>query len=85
MRVPELREKFRGLLGAGAKPFECVGEVNECRAAVQLAARRADRADDALLQELAAEVSTWPDAPSAAEADAMLAPVGVNFIPAAFR
>jgi hypothetical protein len=85
LRAPELREKFRGLLGAGAKPFECVGEVNECRAAVQLAAQRADRADDALLQELAAEVSTWPDAPSAVEADAMLAPVGVNFIPAAFR
>ena len=38
-----LAGKFRSLLGAGAKPFECVGEVTECRAAVLLAARRADR------------------------------------------
>src|SRR6202035_5774799 len=37
---PALAGKFRALLGAGAKPFECVGEVNECRAAVLLAARR---------------------------------------------
>ena len=44
---PALAGKFRALLGAGAKPFECVGEVNECRAAVLLAARRADRAGSA--------------------------------------
>jgi len=30
---PGLAAKFRSLLGAGAKPFECVGEVAECRAA----------------------------------------------------
>src|SRR4029077_10884817 len=42
---PALKPKFRSLLGAGAKPFECVGEVTECRAAVLLAARRDDRAD----------------------------------------
>ena len=36
---PGLAAKFRALLGAGAKPFECVGEVSECRAAVLLAAR----------------------------------------------
>ena len=41
---PRLAAKFRSLLGAGAKPFECVGEVTECRAAVLLAARREDRA-----------------------------------------
>jgi UDP-N-acetyl-alpha-D-muramoyl-L-alanyl-L-glutamate epimerase len=81
----ELAPKFRALLGAGAKPFECVGEVNECRAAVQLAARREDRAGDALLAELAAEVASWPDAPTAADADAMLHPVGRNFIPPAYR
>src|ERR1700761_8492708 len=82
---PELAPKFRALLGAGAKPFECVGEVNECRAAVQLAARREDRAGDTLLAELAAEVASWPDAPTTADADAMLRPVGRNFIPAAYR
>ncbi len=82
---PELAGKFRALLGAGAKPFECVGEVSECRAAVLLAARRDDRAGDALLAELALEVAAWPDAPSAADAVAMLAPVGENFIPAGYR
>ena len=82
---PGLAAKFRSLLGAGAKPFECVGEVTECRAAVLLAARRADRTGAALLQELAAEVAGWPDAPSDADAAAMLRPVGQNFIPAGYR
>jgi UDP-N-acetyl-alpha-D-muramoyl-L-alanyl-L-glutamate epimerase len=85
---PALAGKFRALLGAGAKPFECVGEVSECRAAVLLAARREDRADgvgSALLQELAVEVTGWPDAPSAADAAAMLTPVAANFIPAGYR
>ena len=82
---PGLREKFRALLGAGAKPFECVGEVNECRAAVLLAARRPDRAQDPLLAELAAEVGQWPDAPSQDDAAAMLAPVGDSFVPGAYR
>ena len=68
--------RFRALLGAGTKPFECVGEVDECRAAVLLAARRADRAGTGLLQDLAAEVAGWPDAPSAADAAAVLAPAG---------
>ena len=54
---PGLAAKFRSLLGAGAKPFECVGEVTECRAAVLLAARRDDRASTSLLQQLAAEVA----------------------------
>jgi UDP-N-acetyl-alpha-D-muramoyl-L-alanyl-L-glutamate epimerase len=80
-----LREKFRALLGAGAKPFECVGEVNECRAAVLLAARRQDRADDPMLPQLAAEVSQWPDAPSADDSEAMLRPVGESFVPDAYR
>ncbi len=82
---PGLAGKFRALLGAGAKPFECVGEVSECRAAVLLAARRDDRAGHALLAELALEVAAWPDAPSAADAVAMLAPVDENFIPAGYR
>ncbi|MGH3160687.1 MAG: hypothetical protein ACRDOC_02285 [Streptosporangiaceae bacterium] len=82
---PALAVKFRSLLGAGAKPFECVGEVTECRAGVLLAARRDDRADSTLLQELAAEVASWPDAPSQAETAAMLEPVGRNFIPDRYR
>ena len=84
---PGLAGKFRSLLGAGAKPFECVGEVTECRAAVLLAARRATGPGLApgLLQELAAEVAGWLDAPSDADAAAMLQPVGQNFIPAGYR
>ena len=82
---PALKPKFRSLLGAGVKPFECVGEVTECRAAVLLAARRDDRARSAFLQELAAEVAGWPDAPSEAEIAAMLRPVGRNFIPDRYR
>ncbi|MGH3255894.1 MAG: hypothetical protein ACRDOU_10995 [Streptosporangiaceae bacterium] len=81
---PGLVAKFRALLGAGAKPFECVGEVSECRAAV-LAAHRDDRADTGLLQELAREVASWPDAPGEAQAAAMLRPVGQNFVPAGYR
>jgi len=82
---PALAAKFRSLLGAGAKPFECVGEVTECRAAVLLAARRDDRADTTLLRELAAEVAAWPDAPSEAEIAALLQPVGRSFVPDRFR
>jgi UDP-N-acetyl-alpha-D-muramoyl-L-alanyl-L-glutamate epimerase len=82
---PALKPTFLSLLGAGAKPFECVGEVTECRAAVLLAARRDDRAGSALLRELAAEVESWPDAPSEAEIAAMLRPVGRNFIPDRYR
>jgi UDP-N-acetyl-alpha-D-muramoyl-L-alanyl-L-glutamate epimerase len=82
---PDLAGKFRALLGAGAKPWECVGEVSECRAAILLAARRGDRAGCGLLQELAAEVAGWPDAPTDADAAAMLAPTSENFIPAGYR
>jgi hypothetical protein len=84
LETPELAPKFRTLLGSGTKPFECVGEVNECRAAVLLAARRPDRAGSALLQELAAEVAGRPDSPSEAEIAAMRRPVGENNIPAAY-
>jgi len=81
---PELKPKFATLLGSGTKPFECVGEVNECRAAVVLAAARADRKSTTLLQELAAEITGRPDAPTPAEIAAMKHPVGANFVPAAY-
>ena len=81
---PELKPKFQTLLGSGTKPFECVGEVNECRAAVVLAASRPDRAETTLLQELAAEITGRPDAPTTAEIEAMRHPVGASFVPAAY-
>jgi hypothetical protein len=81
---PELKPKFDALLGTGTKPFECVGEITECRAAVVLAARRADRAATPLLQELAAEITGRPDAPTEAEIEAMRHPVGSSFVPAEY-
>jgi hypothetical protein len=84
---PALAGRFRALLGDAdlSKPFECVGEVNECRAAVLLAADRPDRAGqgsgDALLDQLAAEVRSLPDQPST---DGLLHPVGEHFIPASY-
>jgi hypothetical protein len=77
----ELKPKFETLLGSGTKPFECVGEVSECRAAVLLAAARPDRAGTGLLKELAAEAAGRPDAPTAAEIEAMRHPVGEGFVP----
>jgi hypothetical protein len=55
---PSLRGPFRILLGLTAepKPFECVGDADECRAAVLLAAARPDRASSTMLQALAVEV-----------------------------
>jgi UDP-N-acetyl-alpha-D-muramoyl-L-alanyl-L-glutamate epimerase len=78
---PSLAGRFRALLGTSAdsKPFECVGEVGECRAAALLAARRADRAATALLHTLAAELPGEP--PAAAD---LLRPVGEHAIPDAY-
>ena len=77
---PALAGKFRSLLGDVdlSKPFECVGEVNECRAALLLADERADRARFPLLHELAAEVRALPGRPST---EGLLQPVGEHFIP----
>ena len=75
---PSLTGRFRGLLGDDlvTKPFECVGEVTECRAAVQHAAARPDRADNAMLRELDAEVERQ-------DLRAFLRPMGPHAIPAA--
>ena len=77
---PALAGRFRALLGDTdlSKPFECVGEVNECRAALLLADDRGDRGAFPLLHELAAEVRALPAQPSA---DGLLQPVGEHFIP----
>ena len=77
---PALAGKFRSLLGDVdlSKPFECVGEVNECRAALLLADQRADRAGFPLLHELAAEVRALPGRPST---EGLLQPIGEHFIP----
>ncbi|HEY5987493.1 MAG TPA: hypothetical protein VIV12_14135, partial [Streptosporangiaceae bacterium] len=78
---PSLADRFRSLLGTSAdsKPFECVGEVGECRAAAVLAASRPDRAATPLLHLLTAEIPAEP----AAVAD-LLRPVGEHAIPDAY-
>jgi UDP-N-acetyl-alpha-D-muramoyl-L-alanyl-L-glutamate epimerase len=76
---PALTGRFQALLGtsAAAKPFECVGDIGECRAAAVLAAARPDRAGDVLLPTLAGQ---FPP-PSAAAIDALLRPAGEHWIP----
>ena len=77
---PALADRFRALLGTseGSKPFECVGEVNECRAAALLAAQRPDRAGTKLLQVLAAELDgVGGQIPAAA----LFRPLSEHFIP----
>jgi hypothetical protein len=78
-----LAERFRTLLGtsAGARPFECVGDIDESRAALLLAARRPDRAGPGLLQTLAAELAGYPAPPDPA---VLLAPIGAHFIPESY-
>jgi len=80
---PDLAERFRTLLGTSAvsKPFECVGDVGECRAATQLAAVRPDRASTQLLQVLAGELSGLAGTPAP---DTLLQPMGEHFIPDAY-
>jgi UDP-N-acetyl-alpha-D-muramoyl-L-alanyl-L-glutamate epimerase len=79
----ELAGRFRTLLGTSpaSKPFECVGEVSECRAAALLAAQRPDRREDKLLKALASELGRQP---GLLEATDLLRPIGRHFIPDAY-
>lgn len=79
-----LLPRFQALVDtSGAlKPWECVGEVNECRAAVALASRRVDRTDTPVLQALADQLGER--LPSAAEIDTLMHPVGEHFVPDAY-
>jgi UDP-N-acetyl-alpha-D-muramoyl-L-alanyl-L-glutamate epimerase len=86
-----LSSNFRALVGTGGpRPFECVGDEEECRGAAVLAAGRPDRAGTAPLQALAADVRAatpaWRD-PAAREAlvARLLAPEGTDFIPSRYR
>jgi hypothetical protein len=78
----QLEDRFLTLLGLapGLRPFECVGDVGECRVAVELAAARSDRQGTALLHSLGAAVRAAPGAgfPGAAE---LLSPLGPHFVP----
>ncbi len=79
---PANEARFRALLGlgAGVKPFECVGDPDECRAATLLAAQRADRGGTELLARLCAELTeATPGVPP--DPAALLAPRGTHRIP----
>jgi len=82
---PSLADRFRALLDVGGaqKPFECVGDTDECRTALALARRRPDRRGNVLLDQLAAELAVATGRPGAdeAEVEALLRPAGVDWIP----
>ncbi|HUP76793.1 MAG TPA: hypothetical protein VM282_27405 [Acidimicrobiales bacterium] len=77
-----LTQQFRTLIGRTPdfKPFECVGDVDECRAAVILAADRPDRTTTALLHDLAQELAPQRDR-IAAHIPQLLRPMGAHFTP----
>ena len=78
----QLEDRFVTLLGLAPeiRPFECVGDVGECRAAVELAATRPDRQGAVLLQSLHAAVEATPSSvfPGVTE---LLSPIGSHCIP----
>jgi hypothetical protein len=81
---PDTLATFRMLvdLGDGPKPFECVGDVQECRAATQLAAARPDRAGSPVLGALAEALVGHELSPAAVAA--LLRPIGPHAIPESY-
>jgi hypothetical protein len=76
---PSLVGTFRTLLGLvrDSKPWECVGDVTECRAAVRMASARQDRAGSPVLTGLVAELGKQADGFSL---EALLRPLGRHFV-----
>lgn len=74
--------QFRTLIGRTPdfKPFECVGDVDECKAAVLLAATRPDRTTNPILRDLAAELEPQRDRITA-HTPQLLRPIGAHFVP----
>jgi len=79
---PDLVDSFRRLVGTqpGEKPWECVGDELECRAAVTLTVRRPDRAGNQLLSRLAAEAGPVSDD----AIDTLLNPAITSYRPAGY-
>lgn len=77
---PDCIEGFEALLALdGTKPFECVGEAVEARAALLALSQSTDWSDHAVVQSLAPMLSAL-QAPSV---DELLEPVGPHRIPEA--
>jgi hypothetical protein len=85
LRNAERADQFRALLGTlpDRKPFECVGDIDECRAAIILSAARPDRAGDALVQRLAAEAA-GPQTTSPISTTHLMAAIPPDAIPHAY-
>ena len=73
---PGLVGTFRSLLGISGvhKPFDCVGEPGEARAALRLAGDQEDRRDNLLLQQLLLETLDLPVPDASACFDRVEAP-----------
>jgi hypothetical protein len=82
-----LATTFRALAGLSedAKPFECVGDVDECRVALLLAAGRPDRRNDILLAELADATRAVVPGDPADHARNLLGALGPHHIPVGLR
>jgi len=76
---PGLFQRFRTLVATSeaTKPWECVGEPGECRAAAVLAAARPDRAGSSSLARLAAESAPLMDR----DPRSYLEPMGADHVP----
>ena len=79
---PDLLTAFRTLLGFGddVKPFECVGDVGECRTAAVLAGDRPDRLGNAVLAALRDELGSGVVGARVAAA-ALSQPMGSSSVP----
>jgi hypothetical protein len=80
---PALLEQFRTLTGLSGeiKPFECVGDVDECRIAALLASGRDDRHHSPILQALREELSPIVHGDAEDLAELLLRPLGPHRIP----
>ncbi len=80
---PELDAQFATLLGLTdqSKPFECVGDVDECRIALGLAAARPDRAGNPVVGDLEQRLAEAGVLPAPETAGAMFRPLSPNNVP----
>lgn len=80
LQNPDLVEQFVTLLGLSerGKPFECVGDVQECRAALLMAVDRPDRRNAHVVQRLHRLLR---DSAATASVEGLLQPLGPNNVP----
>lgn len=79
----DLVDSFRVLLGISAqpKPFECVGGIDECRAAIIVASQRSDRSESSIVQILADEVRARKGASANSRYEGLMKPMAEHYIP----